>query len=185
MHENLLDRDDTLLIVVDMQEPFLRNIFERERVIKNVIKLIETAKILEIPIVTTLQHRAKMGDVIPEIAAAFLDNTRIDKTTFSCCGVEEFDNAVFQPYTMRNTLLICGVETHICISQTAHDLEALSYKVHVAVDAVSSRRESDHLAGLDKMRQSGVILTPTEAAIYELLKDAADPAFKKILELVK
>ena len=189
-HPNLLERDNTVLVVVDVQEPFRKSVFERDRVITNVIKLVEAAKVLGLPVIATLQNRARMGDLIPEVASVLPGSTGegvlhppIDKMTFSCCGVEAFRAAVER--IERNTVLLCGVETHICVNQTAHDLAALGYRVHVAADAVSSRRESDWQIGLEKMRQSGVIVTSTEAAIFELLKDAAAPEFKAILELVK
>jgi nicotinamidase-related amidase len=181
MRMNLLSRTSTALVVVDIQEPFLRNLFERDRVVSNSVKLIEAAKILGVPIITTLQFASKMGDVVPEIAAALPDSERIDKTTFSCCGSREFENKLHG----RLQFLLCGAETHICLNQTALDLLRLQYDVQIAADAVSSRTESDYLIGLQKLSQAGVTITSTEAAIFELLRDAAVPEFKRILELVK
>jgi nicotinamidase-related amidase len=183
MQFNLLDRMDTVLVVVDVQEPFLRNIFEKDRVISGVIKLIEAAKALNVPIITTLQYKTRMGDVIEDIAQALPAEERIDKTTFSCCGTKSFMDALEK--LNRKTVLLCGVETHICINQTAHDLLRIGYNVQAAADAISSRKESDYHIGLDKMRQLGVTITSIEAVIFEMLKDAAAPEFKKILEVVK
>lgn len=183
MHPNILDRNKTVLVVIDMQEPFLRGIFERDRVVSCVLSMVRAAKALDVSIVTTLQYQARMGDVIPELAEILPDSNRIDKTTFSCCGVETFIEQLnsFE----RRTAVICGVETHICVNQTALDLVEMGYKVHVPADAVSSRHETDWQIGLEKMRQSGVVITSKEMAIFELLRDAACPEFKQILELVK
>jgi nicotinamidase-related amidase len=183
MHPNVLDRDDAVLVVVDMQEPFLRGIFERERTATNVIKIVEAAKALGLPVLATIQNQARMGDVVPEVAQALPGPGRIDKMTFSCCGAEEFVAALDE--TGRRSVLVCGVETHICVNQTAHDLLESGYRVHIAADAVSSRQESDWLAGLDKMRESGAVITSVEMAIFEMLRDAAAPEFRRILELVK
>lgn len=183
MHPSVLDRNETVLVVVDVQEPFLGSIFERDRVVSNVVKLVEAANVLDVPVVTTLQYPEKMGDVIPELAEVLPDTDRIDKTAFSCCGAKSFVNKLEQ--LGRHAVLLCGVETHICLNQTAHDLLILGYKVHIAADAVNSRKESDYIIGLGKMRESGVIITSTEASIFELLRDAASPEFKTILRLVK
>ncbi len=166
-----------------MQEPFLRSIFERERVISNTIKLIRAAGVLGVPVITTLQYQARMGDVIPEVAELLPDSTRLDKMTFSCCGVECFGGAIAE--AGRRQVLLCGVETHICVSQTAHDLLHVGYSVQVAEDAVSSRKDSDWRTGVAKMRGSGVVVTSSEAAIYEMLRDATAPEFKQILDVVK
>ncbi|HOK54814.1 MAG TPA: hydrolase [Armatimonadota bacterium] len=183
MQNYLLERNDTVLVVVDIQEPFLRNIFERDRVVTNAIKLIEAAKVLGVPIVTTLQYKEKMGDVIPEVAEALPDDDeRIDKMTFSCC-TEQFNARLSQ--LGHNTVLLCGVETHVCLNQTALDLIQLGYKVQLAADAVSSRKESDYKIGLEKLRGAGVVITSTEAAIFELLRDAAAPEFRNILRIIK
>ncbi|MBI2841798.1 MAG: hydrolase [Armatimonadetes bacterium] len=183
MHPNLLDREDTILIVVDIQEPFMRNLFEPERVIANSVQLIEAAKVLGVPVVTTLQYRARMGDIIPEVAQALPDDERIDKMTFSCCGVGDFLAALER--RGRRTVLLCGIEAHICVNQTAHDLLGLGYKVHVAADAISSREEGNWRLGIEKMRQAGAVITTAEMSIFELLKDASASEFKQILQIVK
>jgi nicotinamidase-related amidase len=183
MHPNLLDLNDTVLIVVDVQEPFLRTIFERERVVENVLKMVEAAKVLGLPVVTTLQNKARMGDVIPEIAKALPSGERFDKMTFSCCGSDDFICEISK--IGRKTALICGIETHICVNQTSHDLVQLGYNVHVVADAVSSRKQQDWLTGLEKMRQAGIVITSVEMSIFELLRDASLPEFKAILNLVK
>lgn len=182
-HENLADRSDTCLVVVDMQEPFLRVMFDRETVTANVNRLIDTAKILGMPVLATLQNPERMGGTVPEVEEHLPPHEPVSKMTFSCCGEESFaaQLAAFR----KNTVIVCGIETHICISQTAHDLLALGYTVHVPEDAVCSRTQSDWRAGIEKMRQSGAIITCTESAIYELLGCAGTEEFRQVLKLIK
>jgi len=184
-HPNLLDRETTLLVIVDMQEPFLNVIHGRERLTENVRLLAQAAATLSIPILTTVQYAERMGGIVPEITEVLPFHTEnpVDKLDFSCAGSEEFTALLMA--TGRRQILLCGVETHICVSQTALDLVHLGYQVHVAVDAVSSRTLEKHKLGMERMRDSGVLPCAAEAAVYELLGAAGTPDFKSILKLVK
>ena len=179
----VLDRDDTVLLVVDVQDTFLKVIHEAERVVANTVKLIEAAKVFDIPIVVTLQNAERMGDVTQAVADALPQIDRFNKMTFSCFGGEGFEEMFRDLW--RNQVLICGIETHVCVNQTAHDCLASGYRVHIAKDAISSRTAENWVAGIEKMRDSGCVITSTEMAIFELLRDAASPEFKKILPIVK
>lgn len=183
-HPDLLRLGDTVLVVVDMQEPLLRVIWERERVIKNTAILIAAAKILRVSIVPTLQNEEKLGGILPEIASKLPPQCYpFNKMSFSCLA----DNACASEIQRSGCkqILLCGVETHVCVSQTAHDLLAQGYQVHVAADAVSSRTPSNWEIGLERMRRAGVFITSTEMALYELLNEAGTPEFREILQLVK
>ena len=182
-HPNLADRSDSFLVVVDIQEPFLRTMFDRETVIENARKLISAAKILDLPVLVTLQNAERMGDTVPEVRELLTPHEPIDKMSFSCCGDPEFNRRVES--LGRRTAILTGVEAHICVSQTAHDLLAQGYKVHIPEDAVCSRREANWRAGLEKMRQSGVIITSAEAVIFELLGCAGTDEFREMLKIVK
>jgi nicotinamidase-related amidase len=183
-HPALLRAEDTLLIVVDMQEPFLRNIWERDRVVTNVAALVEATRILRVPILPTQQNTEKMGETIPEIAKLLPSLcVPFDKLCFS--GLADGAIASEVSRSGRRQILLCGIESHICINQTAHDLLAAGYQVHVAADAVSSRTESNWAVGLRRMERAGALITSTEAAIYELLGEAGTPEFREILQLVK
>ena len=185
-HPHLLRREDTLLVVVDMQEPFLRHIHDRDRLLENVLLLIQSANILGIPILPTVQYAERMGSVVPEIAAALPVHHAIDpldKLCFSCAGLPDFFDAVQASH--RHQILLCGVETHICVSQTALDLTANGYQTHVAADAVSSRTLEKHKLGMERLRDSAVLPCAAEAAVYELLREAGSPEFKAILKRVK
>ena len=184
-HPHILRRENTLLVVVDMQEPFLRGIHDRERLIGNVQLLIRSAALLNVPVLPTVQYAERMGGVVPEITQAFPDAAcvPVDKICFSCAGAEGFleETASFG----RQQVLLCGVETHICVSQTALDLVAQGYQVHVAADAVSARLLEKHKLGMERMRDSSVLPCAAEAAVYELLREAGTPEFKAILALIK
>ena len=185
-HPHILRHEDTLLVVVDMQEPFLRHIHDRDRLLENILLLIQSANILGLPVLPTVQYAERMGVVVPEVAAALPVQHAIDpldKMCFSCAGQPEFMDAVRA--TRRRQILLCGVETHLCVSQTALDLAADGFQVHVAADAVSSRTLEKHKLGMERLRDSGVLPCAAEAAVYELLREAGTPEFKAILKLVK
>ncbi len=182
-HKNLADRSDSCLVVVDMQEPFLRAMFDRERVVNNAKKLVGTANVLGLPILVTLQNPERMGDTVTEIAELLPQHEAIGKMAFSCCGDRAFNERLAK--LGKRTVILCGVETHICVSQTAHDLQHKGYTVHVPADAVCSRQESDWQLGLDKMRHSGIVVGCTEGVMYELLGCAGTDEFRQILKLVK
>lgn len=186
-HPFLLGRDTTALVVVDMQEPFLSVIHERDRLTQNVLLLCRAAATLGIPAVATVQYASRMGGVAPAVAdalgAAFTAEAALDKTCFSCAGAPEFIAAL--EATGRRQVLLCGVETHICVSQTAHDLLHAGYQVHVAADAVSSRTPERHKLGMERIRDAGARPCAAEAAVYEWLQEAGTPEFKEILKLVR
>lgn len=183
-HPALLRAEDTLLVVVDMQEPFLRQIWERERVVANVTRLIQAARTLHVPIVPTLQNAQKLGGLLPEVAKQLPPQcVPFDKLCFSCLGDEAFTSEILR--SGRKQALLCGVEAHVCIHQTAHDLLAQGFQVHVAADAVSSRTQQNAKTGLRRMESAGVLISSTEMAIFELLYEAGTPEFREILELIK
>jgi nicotinamidase-related amidase len=182
-HLSLADKSDCCLVVVDLQEPFLRTMFDRQMVIENAGKLIQAARIMHLPTLVTLQNPEKMGDTIPEIKELLPPHEPISKMAFSCCGDQGFKLRL--QGLGKKQVILCGVEAHVCISQTAHDLVAGGYKVHVPEDAVCSRRERDWRTGLEKMRQSGIIVTSTEAVVFELLERAGTDEFREVLRLLK
>ena len=183
-HPHILRREETILVVVDMQEPFLRGIHERERLTQNVLLLVQAAAILNVPVIATLQYAERMGGVVPEVASLLPSEFEpLDKLTFSCAGNAAFQEAL--AVSGRRQILLCGVETHICVSQTALDLTHQGYQVHIAADAVSARSLEKHKLGMERIRDSAVLPCAAEAAVYELLKAAGTPDFKSILQLVK
>ena len=185
-HPNILDPEQALLVVIDMQEPFLAVMHERERLLANVRLLVQTAVALGLPVIPTTQYAERMGGIVPEITEMYRDSllaTSTDKMCFSCAGARGFLEGL--PSLGRRQILLCGVETHICVSQTALDLTHRGYQVHVAADAVSSRTLEKHKLGMERMRDSGVLPCAAEAAVYELLREAGTPAFKFLLPFIK
>jgi nicotinamidase-related amidase len=178
-----LRRDRTGLVVVDIQERLLPSMWEHERALQNSLRLIRGAAILGVPVLATEQYRKGLGATVPQIAAAVPGFTPLEKLTFSSCGAEGFTEAL-QAKNIRDVLL-CGIETHVCVAQTCLDLLDSDFRVFVVADAVSSRAEQNHYIGLDRMRASGAIIVSTEMVLFELLGRAGSEEFKQILTLVK
>jgi nicotinamidase-related amidase len=183
-HPTILRREDACLVVVDVQEPLLRAIQERDRLIAACDLLIRAATILGLPMLATQQNAARLGALAPEIAAALPpEREPLDKLCFSCCGSEPFLSTLRE--SGRSQVLLCGVEAHICVCQTALDLLESGFQVHVAADAISSRSERSYRIGLERMIRAGAVLNSAEMAVYELLREAGTPEFRQILQLVK
>ena len=183
-HPHLLHPDETILVVVDIQEPFLRHIHERERVVKSVCGLLRGAKILRVPMVATVQNFKAMGDVIPEVKALLPPLVPpFGKMTFSCYADPGFASEVNR--SGRKQVLLCGIESHICIGQTALGMLAAGYQVHVCADAVSSRTAENWRIGIEKIRQAGGLITSMETVLFEMLQEAGTSDFSAILEIVK
>jgi nicotinamidase-related amidase len=180
-----LQADRCALIVVDIQEKLLPPIFEKDRLIKNSQLLIRLAGILNIPTILSTQYVKGLGQTVPEIASLLPETTPIDKQMFSCFGSDAFCAALKRLPGNRNTVLLCGMESHICVMQTALGALQEGYLVHVASDAVSSRSEWNWKIGLERMRAAGAIISSSEMAIYELLRSSAAPGFKELLQHLK
>lgn len=180
-----LDPIQCALVVVDMQEKLLPPIWEKERLVRNVQLLIRMAGILKIPALVTTQYAKGLGNTLPDIASMLPDSPPLDKLTFSCFGSDVFCALLKRLPGQRTTVLLCGMETHICVMQTAMGALREGYLVHVASDAVSSRSELNWRIGLDRMRDAGAILSSTEMMIYELLRSSGAPAFRELLPYLK
>ena len=180
-----LEPEQCALIVVDVQEKLLPPIWEKERLVKNVQLLIRLAGILKIPSIITTQYAKGLGNTVPEVASMLPDSPSIDKLMFSCFGSDAFCALLKRLPGQRTTALLCGMETHICVMQTALGALREGYLVHVASDAVSSRAEFNWRMGLDRMRAAGAILSSTEMMIYELLRSSGAPAFRELLPYLK
>jgi nicotinamidase-related amidase len=185
MARRLLTVDRCALIVVDMQQKLLPPIWEKERLVRNAQILIRLAGILKIPALVTTQYAKGLGNTVPEIASLLPDTPPIDKLMFSCFGSDVFCSLLKRLPGQRTTVLLCGMETHICVMQTALGALREGYLVHVASDAVSSRTELNWRIGLDRMRAAGAILSSTEMMIYELLRSSGGPAFREMLPYLK
>ncbi|HEX3323027.1 MAG TPA: hydrolase [Terriglobales bacterium] len=181
----MLEPDQCALIAIDIQEKLLPPIFEKERLVKNSQLLLRLAIILKIPVFATTQYVKGLGPTVPDIASLLSDSPAIDKSIFSCFGSDAFCSALKRMPVNRTTLLLCGMESHICVMQTALAALRQGYLVHVASDAVSSRREWNWKIGLDRMRDAGAVISSTEMMMYELLRSSSGPAFKELLPYLK
>ena len=179
----MLAADNSVLLVIDVQEKLFRAIYQKEQLLDNLQRLIKGIKVLEIPILITEQYPQGLGPTIPEIAQLLPDSRPLPKVCFSCCG----DAAFLQAFKKlnRKQVLIAGIESHVCVYQTAADLIAAGYEVYAVSDTISSRTEHNRDIGLKMMTQLGAKLTCTEAALFELLKVAKGDKFKAISKIVK
>jgi nicotinamidase-related amidase len=179
----MLSQNNCCLVVVDVQGKLAQLMHDKETLFKNIRILIQSAKILNIPVLWCQQVPEALGPTIPEIAELLSDNQPINKSSFSCCGCEEFNKEIEK--LNRRQAMICGIETHVCVYQTAVDLMAKNYEVDVVADAVSSRTPSNKDIGMQRITAEGAKLSSTEMALFEILKTAEHPNFKQIAKLVK
>jgi nicotinamidase-related amidase len=180
-----LEADQCALLVVDIQEKLLPPIFQKEQMVRNSKLLIRAASVLKIPAIVSTQYAKGLGKTVPEIASLLPETPPIDKDRFSCFGSDVFCTLLKRLPGNRNTLLLCGMESHICVAQTALAALREGYLVHVASDAVSSRTEWNWKIGLERMRAAGVVISSTEMMIYELMRSSSSPAFKEMLPHLK
>ena len=176
-----MSRGDTALLVVDVQERLTPLIAGSARVVWNVRRLLDAAGILGLPVIGTEQYPKGLGRTVPELAQRL--GTLPPKLSFSAGGCPN----LLDPLQARgiHKVLVCGIETHVCIQQTVLDLLADGWNVFVAIDAVGSRFEIDHRAALDRMDSAGATLTTTEAAMFEWCEAAGTPEFKEISRLAR
>ncbi|MGA8617063.1 MAG: hydrolase [Candidatus Sulfotelmatobacter sp.] len=180
-----LEVERCALLVVDMQEKLLPPIFQKERLLHNSKLLIRAADVLKIPAIVSTQYAKGLGKTVPEVASLLPESAAIDKDRFSCFGTRRFCTLLKRLPGNRNTLLLCGMESHICVMQTALAALREGYLVHVASDAVSSRTEWNWKIGLERMRAAGAVISSTEMMIYEILRSSASAAFKEMLPHLK
>ena len=179
----MLDRDNTGLLIVDIQGKLARLVDNSETVIANCGKLIEGAKALDLPIVWLEQNPAKLGHTVPELAQLLEGHTALTKFTFDGCLEPTVLDAVQQAKV--DNWLVCGIETHICVYQTSTHLQQLGYQVQLVQDCVSSRLAENKQLGIQRMASQGIHISGLEMCLYELVKDCRLPAFKHILKLIK
>lgn len=169
--------------MVDVQEKLFPYVENKEELLKNIQLLLKFANIMKIPVLVTEHYPKGLGRTIEEVRSLVPDFRPIQKTSFSCCGNDEFVSALGK-YDSRQ-LVVFGIESHICIAQTALDAKAMGYDVHVVTDAISSRTDMNKGIGTEKMRQFGVIMSSTETVLYEIMESKDIKEFKEILPLLK
>ncbi|HWS97784.1 MAG TPA: hydrolase [Candidatus Methylomirabilis sp.] len=180
-----LQTEHCALIVVDIQEKLLPPIFNNDELVKNSQLLVRLANILKLPMIVTTQYVKGLGPTVPQIASLLVNAQPIDKMQFGCFGSNEFRSALKAMPGNRNTLLVCGMEAHICVMQTVLGALNDGYLVHVASDAIGSRVRWNWDIGIDRMRAAGAVISTTEMMIYELLHASGTPQFKEMLPYLK
>jgi nicotinamidase-related amidase len=179
----MLDLESCALIVIDVQGKLAQIMYEKEKLFKNIQILIKAANILNIPILWCQQVPESLGSTIPEIAELLSVIEPINKSSFSCCGDQQFNNKLNK--LSVNQVLLCGIETHVCIYQTVCDLLRKGFYVNVAADAVSSRTLENKMTALERISTEGAKISSVEMSLFELLKTAKHPRFKEITRLIK
>jgi nicotinamidase-related amidase len=172
---SLLHRERTALVVIDVQEGFRR--YETfAAVARSCAKLLAGARILGLPALVSEQYPKGLGPSAPELE---IENEKtVEKTVFSAVRADGFDLGA------RDQAIVCGIETHVCVSQTVHDLLARGVEVHVPADAVGSRHAIDYERGLERLQRAGAVVTTVESALFELLERAGTPEFKQVQKLI-
>jgi nicotinamidase-related amidase len=171
----LLGRDRTALVVIDVQEGF-RPYATFDAVARSCAKLLAGARILGLPALVSEQYPKGLGQSAPELGIE--QEPTIEKTVFSAARADGFD------LDGREQAIVCGIETHVCVSQTVHDLLADGVEVHVPADAVGSRHSLDYERGLERMERAGAIVSTVESALFELLERAGTSEFKEVQRLI-
>jgi len=183
MSLGLASKEEAVLVIIDVQEKLFVHMVEKEKLAENLVKLIQFAYIMKIPVIFTEQYSKGLGPTISQVRQLIPNLQPIEKVEFSCFGSQKFKEALSK--TQAKTLILTGIEAHICVTQTAINGLENGFRIYVVEDATSSRSLQDKATAIHRMRQSGVTVLSTEMLIYELLKKAGTPEFKETLKLVK
>ena len=184
MHKHTLQADAAALVIIDLQEAFRNAIPDFSEIAANSALMARGAQLLGVPILVTEQYPQGLGPTAEEIRYSLPDEHEIiEKTTFSSCGASAFNERLKALATKH--VIVCGIEAHICVNQTVHDLLHEGYAVHLLTDCISARFAHNKQAGLAKMQQSGAVPSSIEMALFELLRDAKHAQFKEIQKLIK
>jgi len=179
----MLKPDNTALAIIDVQGKLASLMHQREQLYRNLQILIRGIQVLELPIFWLEQYPEGLGPTIHEVAELLADQKPLPKLSFSACGQDEFLEKLRA--SGRREILLAGIETHVCVYQTARDLLEQDYRVEIVVDATSSRTPENKRVGLDKMAHAGAEMSSVEVALFELLRTADSPRFKEVSRLIK
>ena len=179
----LLRRDQAVLLVVDMQAKLVPAIADAGRIVRGCRRAVRALDVLRVPVLFTEQYPRGLGPTVPELAGLFGERRPVEKTAFGCYDCPEFVDALAA--TGRRDLLLCGIEAHICVYQTALQALARGFAVYLLEDAVGARTEEARRVGLERLHAAGAVPSHTEMAIYELLGAAGTPEFRAVLPVIK
>lgn len=178
-----LNKEDAGIVIVDVQVKLMAVMRRRERVVDNIIKLLRLSRLFNLPVILTEQFPKMIGSTSPEIKETLPTYDPIEKMDFDCSAVELFNNRLES--AGLKTIILAGVETHVCILQTCVSLLEQGYNVHLPQDAVDSRTEENWHVGIELMREAGAVITSTETVIFQILKRAGTKEFREMLKIIK
>ncbi|MFH1213676.1 MAG: hydrolase [Candidatus Neomarinimicrobiota bacterium] len=178
-----LKNDRSVLVIIDVQPKLLSVMYNYPLLLENLKKLIRGAQVLDVPVIFTEQYPDGLGRTHEEIASLLAENQPITKMTFSCCSEDNFMTELRK--SNRDQVIVCGIESHICVYQTCRDLVDKKYEVHLVTDCISSRKPENTNLAVRKLEAFGVHSTSVEMALFEMLKDASNDIFKKIAKIIK
>ncbi len=181
-NRKILRREETALLVIDIQERILKAMMNSEELIANSKKLISGFGVMNVPIFYTEQYPKGLGNTVPELKE-LLEEDAIAKLSFSCFGAGDLFETLVAKRIKQ--VVVAGIESHVCVQQTVLDLLANDFQVNLVADAVSSRKEKDYLIALDRMRANGAELVTTETVLFELLQVCGTDEFKAVSKLIK
>lgn len=179
-----LDADKAVLVVIDVQERLVPAMPEKvyKRLRETVKMLVQSAKLMNVPVVTTEQYPKGIGHTVPELADACSEKV-VEKVSFGCCGEPDFNAAIKE--TGRTQVIVTGMEAHVCVYQTVLGLLEDGYHVHLLSDAICSRKKTDYFAGVANAAQAGAVVATAETVLFQMLKESTHEQFKAISRLVK
>ncbi len=178
-----LDKNDTMLLIIDIQERLAVVMKEKDKVVKNTQHMIELARMINLPLVVTEQYPKGLGRTVPELQSSIPGYKPIEKTTFDCCGEPSFLSEINK--FGKKKIIVTGMETHVCVLQTTTSLLQAGFVTHVVQDAICSRTKENWKTGLAFMHDAGAIVTCTETVLFQLLRVAGTEEFKKISQRIR
>ena len=178
-----INRNDSLAVIIDVQEKLFPLIHEHVQLAKNIVIVIKGLRTLGIPMLVTQQYTKGLGATVSPIHEALGEYEHIEKMAFSCCGDDKFISELDR--TNRKTVIIMGIECHVCVLQTTLDLLERGFRVVVIEDCVSSRKLNDKLVAVERMRSAGAVISTYESILFELTQVSGTQEFKSIVKLVK
>lgn len=182
--EALIAKESAVLLLIDFQEKLMPSMQNPNELEDAAVRLVKGCRALDVPVMATAQYPKGLGGIIPSIKEAMGESVCvIEKTSFGCCGQEGFLDALEQQD--RNIVLVAGIEAHVCVQQTVLELMEEGYEVYVLADCLSSRKSYDKEIALRRMSDDGAYIITYETALFEMLKNAKEPAFKAISAIVK
>lgn len=182
MHQNVLRSEKSAFLIIDVQEAFRQSIADLSQIAARIVVFGQGAQLLNIPILVTEQYPKGLGRTVAEISE-ILTSEVFEKTAFSSCGANAFVEKLEKIGARQ--IIVAGIEAHVCVNQTVHDLLARGFQTHLLTDCISSRVAENKQIALAKMQQSGAILSSVEMALFELMRDARHEQFKAVQKLIK